>query len=105
MTEIIVTEEDIKKILRNFKTYKSQGMDKIHPLFLKELSHEISIPSTQYPMKDYLVNLDHMELTGKLLNGLVKEGNNKYQLTTIRQNGMKSHLKYPRDRSSDHFRL
>ena len=43
-TEIIVTEEDIKKILRNLKTDKSPGMDKIHPLFLKELSHEISIP-------------------------------------------------------------
>ena len=44
LTEVEITEEQIKKVLSSLNPGKSPGPDCIHPKVLKELAHELSSP-------------------------------------------------------------
>ena len=46
LTDVTVTEERMKKALRNLNPNKSPGPDEMHPRILKELASELSFPLT-----------------------------------------------------------
>ena len=47
MEELMITEEDVLKVLRQLKVDKSPGLDSMHPRFLREVSETIAYPLTR----------------------------------------------------------
>ena len=46
LDELVISGEDVKKVLRQLKIDKSPGLDSMHPIFLREVSETIEIPLT-----------------------------------------------------------
>ena len=44
MEDVIVTEDEVKKVLQKLQTDKAQGPDQMHPYFLKETAEELALP-------------------------------------------------------------
>ena len=42
MTDVVITKENVERHLKDLKTDKSPGIDALHPMFLREVRHEIS---------------------------------------------------------------
>ena len=47
MYKLVISEEDVKKVLRQLKIDKSPGLDSMHPRFLREVSETIATPLTK----------------------------------------------------------
>ena len=44
MEDVIVTQDEVKKLLQKLKTDKAQGSDEMHSFFLKEKAEELVLP-------------------------------------------------------------
>ena len=44
--DLQITEDTVEKLLKGLKEDKSPGIDNLHPMFLKELHHELATPLT-----------------------------------------------------------
>ena len=77
MNDLVITEAMVEKTLNKLKIDKSPGPDKLHPRFLKELAHQLSVPITII----FKTSLQTMELPTEWKQGQIsaifKKGNRK----------------------------
>ena len=65
LSNILITEQEVKKQLKGLRTNKSCGADKVHPYLLQKLSDDMAVPLTK---------IFNMSLNSGLVPSIWKEG-------------------------------